>query len=177
MPAQNKAMLSDTFTVKLEMNIFEFCSAMYFQMSKMKMIKRLFLLSLIIGILNGLLDAAGPGTHVLLWYQILLKVLFPPVFILLFFVVFGTLGAILLLLLKSNLFNNVTYYFTHWGMEKDGKGFSITMQWSKFLKFTESTHFIFLYISENDAHIVQKRMFNNKAELERFRQFILEQIK
>ena len=169
--------MPETLTVKQEMKPFEFLSAVYFQTSRMKLIKRLFFLSIILGLLNTLLDIISPVSHDLIWYQIIIDFLIAPVFIALFFFVFITLGAILLMLLRRNHFTNVTYHFTHWGMEKVGKGIEFTRPWNKFLKFRETTHFIFLYITANDAHIIQKRMFTNEEEIDSFRELISERIR
>ena len=168
--------MPETLIVKQDMKPLEFLNAVYFQVSRMKIIKRLFFLALILGVLNSLLDIFSPLNHDLIWYKIIFDFLIAPVFIILFFFVFITLGAILLMLLRRNHFTNVTYHFTHWGMEKIGKGIEFTRPWNKFLKFRETAHFIFLYITPNDAHIIQKRMFLNNEEIEDFRKLISEQI-
>ena len=169
--------MPETLTVKQDMKLIEFLNAAYYQTSRMKIIKRLFFLSIILGVLNALFDIISPPYHDLIWYKIMIDFLIAPLFITLFFFVFITLGAILLMLVRPNHFKNVTYHFTNWGMEKIGKDMEFTRQWNKFLKFQETSHFIFLYISKNDAHIIQKRMFTNNEEIERFRQLISEHIK
>jgi hypothetical protein len=165
--------MDDNFTVKQEMKIIEFLGAVYFQTPRMKVIKRFFLLILFVGLLLALLDIIRLFLgDTLPWYQIIIDFLEIPLFIVLFLFVFMTLGAILLRMLRPNHFKNVTYHFTHWGMEKIGKGIDFTRPWNKFLKYHESSHFIFLFISENDAHIIQKRMFADEEELESFKKFI-----
>ena len=168
--------MPETLTVKQDMKPLEFLNAVYFQTSRMKLIKRLFFLSIILGVLNASLDILSPVGGNVIWYQIVIDFFIAPVFIVLFFFVFITVGAILLMLLRRNHFTNVTYNFTHWGMEKIGKGIEFTRPWNKFLKFRETKHFIFLYITPNDAHIIQKRMFINNEEIEDLRKLISAQV-
>lgn len=169
--------MDDNFTVKQEMKIIEFLGAVYFQTPRMKIIKRFFILMLFVGLILVLLDVIRLFLgDTLPWYQIIIDFIEIPLFIIVFLFVFMTLGAILLRVLRRNHFKNVTYHFTHWGMEKIGKGINFATPWNKFLKFHESAHFIFLFISENDAHIIQKRMFVNHEELQRFRKLISEHI-
>ena len=83
--------------------------------------------------------------------------------------------SVFIFIFYPNAVKNITYTFTHWGMEKTGAK-ECTRQWSKFLKYHESKNFIFLYIDENNAHVIQKRMFNNSDELENFIFFAKEKI-
>src|SRR5205085_2741647 len=100
--------------------------------------------------------------------SIFFQFLFLPVFILLFFFVFVSIGAAILMLMKPDNFKNISYRFTHWGMEKTTTDMNFSRQWSKFLKYKETKHFILLYVSENDAHIIQKRKFQTKEEVNDF---------
>lgn len=164
------------FEVKQEMKLVEFLNAAYFQTSRMKLMRRLFLFSIIVSIFSALLDFSSTLRSVITWYRFIFNFLFYPLFLLAFFFVLITIGAVLLMTLRPDHFKDVTYYFTHWGMEKIGKGIEFTRPWSKFLRFRESSHFIFLYITENDAHIIQKRMFKSNQDLQNFKQFIAHQI-
>ena len=73
-------------------------------------------------------------------------------------------------------FKNVTYTFTHWGMTKTGSGYEYTRPWRGFLKYKETSTFILLFISDNDAHFLQKKMFANKDELNNFRKMLQEHV-
>jgi hypothetical protein len=168
--------MPETFTIKQEMKFIEFLKAVYFQASKIKIVKRLFLFSVILGTVNSLLNLASPLKHEIVWYQLILQALVLPLFFVAFFFVFITLGVFLLIKFRANHFKNITYYFSHWGMEKTGNGMKFTTPWSKFIKFQESSNFIFLYITKNDAHIIQKRMFENNEEIQSFKQFISKHI-
>ena len=56
-------------------------------------------------------------------------------------------------------------------VKKGGTGTQYSTPWRSFKKLSETKYFLLLYISENDAHIIQKRMFPTSAELETFKQF------
>ncbi len=152
------------------MHFFELLSAIYYQATQMKVVKRLFLFIVIFSVGSLLLDLFVSGFDKN-WKHIIFDFLLYPCILLLFI----TAVALILVLVQSNHFKNVTYYFNNWGMEKTGKRIDFNRPWSKFLKFKESKHFIFLYITENDAHIVQKRMFGDD-ELKRFKELISERL-
>lgn len=164
--------MTETFTVKQEIKFSEFLNVIFFQASKMKLIRRLFLISFVVSFASVVLDLVTTSEQTRNWYQLIFSFLVYPVFLFLFLSVAMILAAILLIILRPNHFKNVTYLFTHWGMEKTGKGIEFSRPWRKFLKVRESRHFIFLYISENDAHVIQKRMFSSKEEIEEFKQLI-----
>lgn len=81
-----------------------------------------------------------------------------------------------MMILRPNHFKNVTYHFNHWGMVKTGNGINIDRPWKGFCKFQESKNYFFLYITQNDAHVIQKKMLKSKEEIEDFRQLIFEHI-
>jgi YcxB-like protein len=138
----------------------------------MKLVRRLFLFSFIASLVGLVLNLITTSGQVKNWYYIILEPLTYPLFLFAFFFVLTIIGAILLMTFRGNHFKDVTYTFTHWGMEKIGKGIEFSRPWSKFLRFKESRHFLFLYISENDAHIIQKRMFKSDDEIESLKQLI-----
>ena len=70
----------------------------------------------------------------------------------------------------------MTYTFNHWGMEKKGNEFEFTRSWNWLLKYKVTKKFILIYTSQFNAEIIQKRMFNNNAELEDFILFIEERL-
>jgi len=44
------------------------------------------------------------------------------------------------------------------------------------LKWKELKQFVFLYLTDNDGHAIQKKSFENDEQLAMFRQFISEHI-
>ena len=65
--------------------------------------------------------------------------------------------SFLMIIVKPNLFKNISYTFNNRGIIKKGKNLEFTRPWDKFIKWRETKSFILLYISENDAHIILKR--------------------
>ena len=168
--------MTKTFIIKQDMNYFEFLSAMFYQVSTMKLVRRLFLFSFIISLGSLLLDLTT-SSYNRDWNHIIFDSLLYPLFFLFFFLFIVLVGAGVLIITRPNHFKNVTYTFTHWGMEKVGKDIEFSRPWSKFLKFKESKHFIFLFITNNDAHIIQKRMFKSNDEVQSFIQLILDHLR
>ena len=168
--------MSQTFKVQQNITYSELLSASYYQISRMKIIRRFVLFptlfnSIILVILTILSFSNGIN-----WYQLIFQLISIPFFFIAFVFGLTTLGMTILKLTQPFRYQDNTYSFTHWGMEKTGNGVEFTRPWRNFLKFRESNNFIYLYISENDAHIIQKRMFNDKYEEECFKQFVTENI-
>jgi hypothetical protein len=168
--------MQETFTINQELKLSESLNVSYYIATRMRLMKRIFLFVLFIGAVNTFLDFILPVGHNLKWYGLIFDFAFLPFFILLFFSVFILLSTILIRIIKPNYFKNVTYRFTHWAIEKIGKNIEFTRPWNKVLKNQETKYFIFLYITENDAHIIQKRMFRDNEEIQNFKQFISQQI-
>lgn len=77
---------------------------------------------------------------------------------------------------KPYLFQNVSYEFTHWGVVRNGEKTDFSKPWRDFEKFKETKEFFLLYIANTDFHIIQKRMFKDFDEMERFRALLTEKI-
>jgi hypothetical protein len=88
-----------------------------------------------------------------------------------FFFAAAFIICLLLLISKPNNFKNIVFEFNHWGMTKRGTNTEFTRPWRGFEKLKETKSFIFLYISENDAHTIQKRMFSSTDEMNAFLKF------
>lgn len=73
-------------------------------------------------------------------------------------------------------FQNITYRFNHWGMEKTGRGIEFSNPWRSIRKYKESKSFFLFYISLNDVHIIQKKAFKDEAEVNAFREFVKERL-
>jgi hypothetical protein len=146
--------MKETFVVNQNLKLKEFLSAVYYISLKSKLIRRIILLAIIFSCAGILIDIIAEKDFTL---NTIFSNLFLPFFLIIFFSIVIAIGAILLMILKPGNFKNITYTFTHWGMEKIGRGIDFTRSWNKFLKYKETKHFIFLFITENDAHIIQKR--------------------
>jgi YcxB-like protein len=169
--------MKETFIINQELKLKEVLSAFYYLIPRMRLIKKIFLFSFIAGMMTSIVEFSSHTKNSTIWYIFIFRLLFLPSFLALFFFVFIFLAAVLMMKLKPDHFRNVTYRFTHWGMEKTGKGINLTKPWSEFIKFRETKNFILLYITNDDAHIIQKKMLNSNEELESFKQFISQHIK
>jgi hypothetical protein len=90
--------------------------------------------------------------------------------------VFLCLAAIMMLKFKPAAFKNITYQYTNWGVERLGEGLAFSAQWNKFIKLVETKQFLFVYLNESNAHVIQKRMFKDQEEMDELRQFIAQKI-
>ncbi|MDO6435705.1 YcxB family protein [Flavitalea sp. BT771] len=166
----------ETYTLHQTLKLSEILLGAYYIASRTKIIKVVFFFVLIIGVLRESLALALATQSSIKWYIVIFDTIAGPLFIFLFFFVFISLGVILLTVIRPGNYRDLTYRFTHWGMEKSGKNIDFTRPWSKFLRLRESKHFLFLYISENDAHFFHKKAFVNDQEIEDFKQFVSRQI-
>jgi YcxB-like protein len=164
--------MRETFQIKQELGFFEFLNAVTYQLSKTKMIRRFILYVFVISALSsflGLVTTSPQGESSFLYYiKLFAPLLTAPVL----FFVFTTLIVLILKIVRPNHFQNVTYYFDSWGVQKIGKGLELITAWKQFIQARESNSFIFLYVSELDAHIIQKRLFENENDLNDFREFM-----
>ena len=167
---------STMITLHQTLTLSELLSGSYYLAARIKIIKVLFFFALIIGPLTALLGLVNVTQQPVIWYVILFDVIKFPLFIFLFFFVFISLGMTLMFLIRPDNYRNLTYRFTHWGMEKSGKNIEFTRPWSKFFALRESKHFLYLYISENDAHFIHKKVFENEQEIEEFKAFVGRQL-
>jgi len=142
----------------------------------MKIIKRLFIFLTIVSLLNAILNSVVSPNKKVIWHVVVGQFILLPAFLFMFLIVVGALITFLLMTLKPKLFSKTTLIFTHWGMEKTGEIINYSTPWSKFIKYKETKNYIFLYISDKESHVVQKRMFKESEELEHFKNFISELI-
>lgn len=167
--------MPDTFIVNQHLTFGEICRIFVYTIARIRRLRVVFLLPFcmvfVLNIILFLLDKnmISLSSVILQPFIVLLfmsAIILVPVFVYYAF----------LYLLKPHQFKNITYQFTHWGMEKNGVGIDFSRQWSKFLKFRETKHFILLYLTVNDAHIIQKRMFESDEQIRYFISFVSERL-
>ena len=167
--------MQDTFTVAQDFSFAEYLRFSYYQLPRMKMVRRLFIFSTVIGLLSGLFALLAPGEHETTGVVTLLQSFLPPVFLFLFLVVFMFLGALFVVRFKPHIIRGITYRFTHWGMERIGTRTEATIPWRDFRSLKETTSFYLLHVRENNTdnvHVIQKSKFANSEEAERFKTFV-----
>jgi hypothetical protein len=166
----------ETFTVSEKLTLREYLAANLFVAARMKMIRKIILFGFIIGLLNASLDLTSPANNNENLLFIILKFLFVPLFLFLFFSIGIILLCVLIYKFKPLVFQGASYRFNHWGMEKSGDTLNLSAPWSQFKKHQENSAFLFLYTTETNAYIIQKRMFCNVDELDAFKAFIRDKI-
>jgi len=167
--------MQDTFTVAQDFSFAEYLRFSYYQLPRMKMVRRLFIFSTAIGLLSGLLGLFALGENEKLGVMLLVQSLMPPVFLFLFFFVFMFLGALFVVRFKPHIIRGITYRFTHWGMERIGTRTEATIPWRDFRSLKETASFYLLHVRENNTdnvHVIQKSKFANSEEAEQFKAFV-----
>ena len=164
--------MNDTFTIEQEFGTIEFINLICYQTLRTKILRRIMLFVTAVDLMLLVSIYISAGKNKINWYEEILGSLWPLIFILCFFIVSSSLIALLMMKIKPNNYKGITYTFTHWGMDKRGKEIEHSRQWSNFLSYHETKHFILLYITRNDAHVIQKRMFKDIEEQVRFIAFI-----
>ena len=165
--------MTETFTLKETTTFKEYLTILYYQTFRKRIVKRILIFLGIVSILRVVLEfALGVNTK---WHLVIFNLLLAPLFLVAFLYVVPFLIAILLRKFKPAVFN-ATNKFTHWGMERTGEGFHVAMPWRKFVKYRETKKFILLYITKDDAFVIQKKVFDSNEQLEDFRQLILDKI-
>ncbi|MBV4357144.1 YcxB family protein [Pinibacter aurantiacus] len=162
--------------IKQDMTFPEFLKVIYYQFLRMKIMRRLFIWLVAISIFNTVITIFATPTGKETNYASAFSALWVPFVIAAFFLAFGALAAIVLRIVRKNHFNNIVYTFNEWGMEKTGVGIEYTRPWKGFTHYQESRNFIFLYIPGEDAHVIQKRMFDSNETEEIFRSLISEHL-
>lgn len=87
----------------------------------------------------------------------ILSMLMGLAFLVVFFYGITFILSLLLVKFKSDLFKNISYSFNNWGMIRKGKSTELQRPWDKFIKWKETNSFIFLFITENDPHVILKK--------------------
>jgi len=160
--------MQDTFIVNQNLNLIEYYRAAMYLGIRNKRLRKIYYFILGMPLLLGLFSVFFTHEN---WrhtvFDFFLLIMLP----ILFFYVGTFILSCLIMLIKPSLVRNITYEFNHWGMVKKGIGIDYSNPWRSFTKLRETKYFLLLYISENDAHIIQKRMFPTNAELETFKEF------
>lgn len=160
--------MEDTFFIRQNLSLIEYYRAAMYLGIRNKRLRKFYYLILGMPLLLSLLDVFFIHQN---WRHTVFDFLLGITFPILFFYVGTFILSCLIMLIKPSLVRNITYEFNHWGMVKKGGGIEYSRPWRSFEKLRETKYILLLYISENDAHIIQKRMFPTHAELETFKEF------
>jgi len=168
--------MANTFTIKQELTFLELYKASFHLFIKAKAFRRMMLIvyvpiillslsGLILSFTNSYVNAGSVFSFI--------SLLFAPGIVYLIIIL---MSATYIYLARKEHVKNVTYTFNHWGMIKTGNGYEFTRPWRSFLKYKETSSFLFLYIGDFDAHFIQKRMFSNDDELNDFKKILTQNI-
>ena len=167
----------DTFKIQQRLSFIELYKAvLYISLRNKKFKKFYYLIPGLILFASGVSFILTPKKDHSHWISLLPSILLPALFPIVFFFAVLFLISILSILIKPYYFKDVTYEFTYWGVIKKGKRFEQSFQWKDFLSLRETKSFILLYLTQNDALIIQKKMFANTGELENFKNFLDNQL-
>jgi YcxB-like protein len=165
--------MRDKFEIHQTISLFDFYKGgLYLWRKNKKLMFFIYfgpLILLILGVLNILLSPK-PG-------QVSVSVLSQVLFLLAFTICFYLVGFFIILLLirvlKPGHFKNTIYTFNHWGMHKKAGASEYTMPWKGFIKWNETKSFFFLYVTDNDAHIISKKVIKEPEQKE-LRDFLID---
>jgi len=160
--------MQENFRIAQNLNLIEYYTAAIYLGLRNKRLRRTFIIVFTLPFLTILFDiffARSRWSETLSTFGLLLLV---P---LAFFYIGLFLLSCLVMLIRPSLVKNAAYEFNHWGMIKKTRDNEYSTPWRDFLKLRETNRFFLLYITENDAHIIQKRMFSDSSEQENFRRF------
>jgi hypothetical protein len=165
--------MTETFTFKETTTFKDYLAIFYYQTFRKIIVKRIFIFLIIVSIFSAILEFALAKN--LKWDKVIFNLLVAPVFLVAFLYVVGFLVTILLWKFKPAIFK-ATNKFTHWGMERRGEGFELSIPWNKFLRYKETKKYILLYITKDDAFVIRKKLFDSDEQLEDFRHLVSEKI-
>lgn len=91
-------------------------------------------------------------------------------------IVFIIIGTFLIYQTRPELFSNVSYHFSHWGVIGELKGGGFSKPWREIYRFKETKQFFLLYITALDVHIIQKKMIGDVERINIFRSMLEENV-
>ena len=168
--------MKDTYTIAQDFSYGDYLNFSLYQLPRLRMMRRLFIYFIALGILGQLSSFLGPAhKFTFSWGFFYIPVASLSVFFLLFY----PLAALYVIRVKPHLFRGITYRFTHWGMERIGATTEATVPWRDFRNLKETKSFYLLFVKEtvkenkvDNIHVIQKRMFANTADAQEFQVFL-----
>ena len=165
--------MKQEFIFEQKLSLWELYRSSLYQLPQLKVIRRLFYFLSGVFVLSIILSVAlskKTGTSGLL------NDLLPGIksFLMLFaFLFIGTFLILLILRIsKPTIFNSITYQFTHWGMFKKNTLIDYSCPWRNIVKVKQTKSWILLYTSGAGAHVIKKKLFTDKNELDMFLAFV-----
>lgn len=122
---------------------------------------------LIIGIMS-VIGSSKPGQEIV---TLLSELLFLLAFLVCFYIASLFLILVVMRIVKPGFFKNTIYTFNDWGMHKKAGKAEYSRPWKGFTRWGETRSFFYLYMPNNDAHMISKKSLQENEQKE-FRTFL-----
>ncbi|WP_143774282.1 YcxB family protein [Niastella vici] len=163
--------MQNTITVRQQLTYKEFLNAMLYAFFISRRVRRYFGFMLIISCASNLLGFLTTSK-----FSFTLQ---DAAFIVFFIGSLALAGMLALLIItwwvyqkRPDLFNNVLYQFSHWGITREGPNTNFSKPWREIDRFRESKQFFLIYVSRFDVHIIQKKMIGDVERINIFRSML-----
>lgn len=155
--------MPDSFNIRLQFNKAELLAASFYVVSGMKIIRHLGVILIILLVLSI------PFLFFTLALLGIVTVILATTFIVLLLVNFYAFQK------QAGSHNNLSYEFTHWGMNLAGDSVELSKPW-RTISHAKETDLFFILFVENKTHFIQKRMLGNKSTIDAFRKLLQKNI-
>lgn len=168
--------MKDSYTVVQTLTWMEYFRLSVYGMFRTKMIRVIVSFVSIIcvlGIFTDILLADHNNKTRLL--SSILEAVGTPVIVILFFIVGAFLMTLLIAKFKPHIIRDITYRFTHWGMERSGGVPDISIPWRDIQSIRQTNNFFvinFKIKGYQDGYGIKKSNFHSSEELQEFMDFV-----
>ena len=162
----------NSLRVNQDLTFQEFFNGTLYVCFSLKPLKRFFLFLLALSIISLLLGFVTTSNR--LTIASLITEVMPILSLLVLVILLVFLFSFFTYRNKPGIFRNVTYDFTNWGVIRNAHQSQFSKPWRDMFKMKESNRFFILYFSNTDYHLIQKKMFKDKSEVDRFRTLLKE---
>jgi len=145
--------MQESYSVTQDLSFLEYVGLSLSMLSKHKLIKRLVIFIACVSILSAVLSLVAPGPReVVTASSLIIQAIGPVLVIILFFIVSTFILGAIMVKLKPEILKEVTFTFTHWGMERVGAKSESSIPWKDFQDVKETKRFILLIVKEKNVN-------------------------
>jgi len=168
--------MQESYSVTQDLSYSEYVGLSLYMLPKNKLFKRLLIYVSCLGILNAVLGMLGAGGREEVSVgSVLLRLIGPPLTIVVIFLVIALLFGIFIATFKREVLKGVTFNFTPWGMERVASKSVSSIPWKDFQDAKETKKFILLFIREkntNNIYAIKKAAIGSLVIEEELIKFI-----
>jgi len=161
--------MSNEFIIPQKLSLWDYYRVSLYVGIRNKRLRWVFYFVIGVGVLNLFANLGLNQKPVNNYLVLILQSLLPLLILLLFFYGGSLIICFLIMRLNPGIFSNMTYQFTHWGMYKRSDTVDYSIPWRSIVKVKDTKSFIYLYSSNDMAHVIQKKKFRNNDELQSFK--------